>query len=73
MKAYKVTACGSRIEISEVECVFPDDLYEEGIFATYKDAYNAVKEYAEDMMCQYEQQRAKLGMKLQELADRGKQ
>lgn len=71
MKAYKVTICDSTIDIVEIECVFTDDLYEDGIFATYKDAYNAVRKYAEDLMCQYEQQRAKLGMKLQELAERG--
>ena len=70
MKGYLVTTSGSEIEIKEYEMTFPDDFYDDNIFPTYKDAYNASLIYGEDLMCRLEQERAKIGRRLQELADR---
>ena len=70
MKAYKVTTEGSDIDIIEVDYLFPDDLYEEGVFVTYDDAFRAAKEYGEDLICKIEEEIAKITKRLQELGNR---
>ena len=70
MKVYKVTTEGSDIDIIEVDYLFPDDLYEEGAFVTYDDAFRAAKEYGEDLICKIEEEIAKITKRLHELGDR---